>query len=112
RWFGFDDGLYAAARLLEILSLQSGSSSEVFAALAALDRGAVTPELRIPIAGSRTITLMTALLERAERFPGGRPLTVDGLRVDFPDGWGLIRAAHDASALVARFEGRDAQALE
>jgi len=109
RWYGFSDALYAAARLLEILSLQQGDSAEVFAALRT---GAVSPEWRID-AGERGTQIMTGLLDRAERFPGGRANTLDGLRVDFPDGWGLVGEDPDNSAaLLARFEGRDAQALE
>ncbi|WP_101674171.1 phosphomannomutase/phosphoglucomutase [Alloalcanivorax mobilis] len=109
RWFGFDDALYAAARLLEILSLSQNDSAGVFAGLRT---GVTTPELAINVGEARKFELMQALCERAERFPGGRPNTVDGLRVDFPDGWGLIRASNTTPALVTRFEGRDQQALE
>lgn len=109
RWFGFDDALYAGARLLEILSLGQDDSSGVFAGLRT---GVTTPELPIPVSEARKFRLMETLAERAGRFPGGRPNTVDGLRVDFPDGWGLVRASNTTPALVTRFEGRDQQALE
>jgi phosphomannomutase/phosphoglucomutase len=109
RWFGFDDALYAGARLLEILSLGQDDSSDVFAGLRT---GVTTPELPIAVSEARKFRLMETLAERAGRFPGGRPNTVDGLRVDFPDGWGLVRASNTTPALVTRFEGRDQQALE
>lgn len=109
RWFGFDDALYAAARLLEILSLEQGDSAGVFAGLRT---GVTTPELAIAVSEANKFRLMQALTERAGRFPGGRANTVDGLRVDFPDGWGLVRASNTTPALVTRFEGRDQQALE
>ncbi|MDX1802970.1 MAG: phosphomannomutase/phosphoglucomutase [Alcanivorax sp.] len=109
RWFGFDDALYAASRLLEILSLQDDSSSQVFGQLTT---GVTTPELHIPVTDDNKFTLVEALSQRAEQFSGGRATTIDGLRVDFPDGWGLVRASNTTPMLVARFEGRDQDALQ
>ena len=108
RWFGFADGFYAAARVLEILSMQESDSATVFAGLAT---GRSTPLLRLPVPGDQGRALVSAL--RADgRFPGGRAATVDGLRVEFPDGWGVVRLCPLQSVLEMRFEGRDTAALE
>ena len=109
RWFGCDDGLYAGARLLEILSLQDDSAGQVFDGL---KTGLTTPALYIDVSEENKFALVDALVARAEQFAGGRPNTIDGLRVDFPDGWGLVRASNTTPSLVARFEGRDEEALE
>ncbi|EKF74338.1 phosphoglucomutase/phosphomannomutase [Alcanivorax hongdengensis A-11-3] len=109
RWFGFDDGIYAGARLLEILSLQDDDADQVFAAL---QTGLTTPEIQIPVSDETKFDLVDALSKRAEQFSGGRATTIDGLRVDFPDGWGLVRASNTTPVLVARFEGRDEEALQ
>lgn len=109
RWFGCDDGLYAGARLLEILSLQDDSAGQVFDGL---KTGLTTPALYIDVNEENKFALVDALVARAEQFAGGRPTTIDGLRVDFPDGWGLVRASNTTPSLVARFEGRDEEALE
>ncbi|MGJ3257946.1 MAG: phosphomannomutase/phosphoglucomutase [Alcanivorax sp.] len=109
RWFGCDDGLYAGARLLEILSLQDDSAGQVFDGL---KTGLTTPALYIDVSEENKFALVDALTARAEQFAGGRPTTIDGLRVDFPDGWGLVRASNTTPSLVARFEGRDEDALE
>lgn len=108
RWFGCDDGLYAGARLLEILSLQDDSASQVFDGL---KTGLTTPALYIDVSEENKFALVDALAARAEQFAGGRPNTIDGLRVDYPDGWGLVRASNTTPSLVARFEGRDEEAL-
>lgn len=109
RWYGFDDGLYAAARLLEVLSLQDDNADAVFAEL---KTGLTTPEIHIAVDEHRKTELIDGLIDRAEQFSGGRPTTIDGLRIDFPDGWGLVRASNTTPVLVARFEGRDKSALE
>ncbi len=107
RWYGFDDALYAAARLLEILVGESNPPAEVFAELPG---GVATPELRLDMPEERHASFMQTLIERAE-FDGGQPSTVDGLRVDFADGWGLIRASNTTPCLVLRFEADDEAAL-
>ncbi|MZR62888.1 phosphomannomutase/phosphoglucomutase [Alcanivorax sp. DP30] len=109
RWFGCDDGMYAGARLLEILSLLDDPASQVFSEL---KTGITTPALYIDVDEERKFDLVEALSARAERFPGGRPTTIDGLRVDFPDGWGLVRASNTTASLVTRFEGRDEESLQ
>jgi phosphomannomutase/phosphoglucomutase len=108
RWYGFDDGLYAAARLLELLSRESRSPSEVFAAL---PNTVNTPELHIKMAEGENFKLVESLVERA-RFPGARLSTIDGLRVDFDDGFGLVRASNTTPVVVLRFEADNAEALE
>lgn len=109
RWHGCDDGMYAGARLLEILSLLDDPASQIFSGL---KTGITTPALYIEVEESQKFTLVDALSARAEQFAGGRPTTIDGLRVDFPDGWGLVRASNTTASLVARFEGRDEEALQ
>ena len=109
RWFGCDDGAYAGARLLEILSLQDDTAGQVFDQF---KTGVTTPALYIDASDDNKFALIDALMARAEQFAGGRPTTIDGLRVDFPDGWGLVRASNTTPSLVARFEGRDEEALE
>ena len=109
RWFGCDDGAYAGARLLEILSLQDDTAGQVFDQF---QTGATTPALYIDATDDNKFALIDALKAHADQFTGGRPTTIDGLRVDFPDGWGLVRASNTTPSLVARFEGRDEEALE
>jgi phosphomannomutase / phosphoglucomutase len=108
RWHGFDDGPYAAARLLEILSLESGDADQVFSELRT---GVTTPEINIPSSDKAKFAVVEKLKARADAF-GGSATTIDGLRVDFDDGWGLVRASNTSAVLVARFEGRDKAALE
>ncbi|WP_147653493.1 phosphomannomutase/phosphoglucomutase [Vulcaniibacterium gelatinicum] len=107
RWYGFDDAIYAAARLLEILAARPESPSEV---LNALPEGVSTPEIKVePPSGNPH-----AFVERfraAARFEGGRASTMDGLRVDWPDGWGLVRASNTTPVLVLRFDADNAEAL-
>lgn len=108
RWYGFDDGAYAAARLLEILSLESGDADQTFSQL---KTGKTTPEIQIPSTDKEKFILVEKLQAQAEAF-GGSATTIDGLRVDFEDGWGLLRASNTTAILVARFEGRDDAALK
>ncbi|WP_269724263.1 phosphomannomutase/phosphoglucomutase [Nitrosococcus watsonii] len=108
RWFGFDDALYAGARLLEILAADTRSSGEIFAAL---PNGVSTPELRIEMAEGEHFQFMEKLLHQAE-FPEAAVTTIDGLRVDFEEGWGLVRPSNTTPCLVLRFEANDAEALE
>ncbi|MCC2638829.1 MAG: algC [Moraxellaceae bacterium] len=107
RWFGFDDAVYSAARLLEILSLESGTSDEVFAEF---PENPSTPEINIPVSDESKFGFMETLRAQA-RFPDGNVITIDGLRVEFADGWGLVRASNTTPCLVARFEGRTPEAL-
>lgn len=113
RWFGFDDGLYAAARLLEILAQREETVDEV---LAELPEMVATPELKVPVAEGTPHALVAMLVAAAQSpdnpYVGGRLSTIDGLRVDFADGWGLVRASNTTPVLVLRFEGNDTAALE
>jgi phosphomannomutase/phosphoglucomutase len=108
RWYGFDDGMYAAARLLEIVSMDPRDSEEIFAEL---PEGVSTPEIRVDLAEGEPPRVIAAVTERAD-FPDARVTTIDGLRVDFPDGWGLVRASNTQPCLVLRFEGNDDESLE
>ncbi|MEQ6340696.1 MAG: phosphomannomutase/phosphoglucomutase [Gammaproteobacteria bacterium] len=108
RWFGFDDGLYTAARLLEILSRDPRTSSEVFAEV---PDAVSTPELKIELKEGEQLPFMARLLERAH-FPGAELTTIDGLRADFQDGWGLVRSSNTTPSLVLRFEADTAEALK
>jgi phosphomannomutase/phosphoglucomutase len=107
RWFGFDDALYAAARLLEILANDTRSSSDVFSAL---PDSVNTPELNVPMAEGEPPVYMQKLLGSAH-FDDARIATVDGMRVEFEDGWGLVRASNTTPCLVLRFEANDELAL-
>ncbi len=107
RWFGFDDALYAGARLLEILAAENRRSSELFGEL---PESVSTPELNVSMAEGEHFALMQRLIANA-RFGGARMITIDGLRVEFPDGWGLVRASNTTPCLVLRFEADDAEAL-
>ncbi|MCG3201939.1 MAG: hypothetical protein NFCOHLIN_01811 [Gammaproteobacteria bacterium] len=107
RWYGFDDAMYAAARLVEILVGDGRPPKQVFAGLPG---GVATAELRIDMPESRHTAFMQKLVSSAQ-FEGAEVCTIDGLRVDFPDSWGLMRPSNTTPALVARFEGDDAEAL-
>nr|CCF78736.1 phosphomannomutase [Rubrivivax gelatinosus S1] len=112
RWYGFDDAMYTAARLLEILSREADPS----AFLDALPTSFSTPELNVPCAEGENHRVVAELLARAAdgrlALAGGDVGTVDGLRIDFADGFGLIRASNTTPVLVLRFEGHTAEALE
>jgi len=107
RWYGFDDGTYAGCRLLEILS----QSPDANAVLNALPSSFSTPELNVKCAEGQP-PLLVAQLVAAVNFPAPAILnTIDGLRVDWPDGFGLIRASNTTPVLVLRFEGHTPEAL-
>ncbi len=107
RWYGFDDGMYTAARLLEILSREQDPS----AVLNALPQSFNTPELNVACEEGEPHALIEKLRETAQ-FPGSELVTIDGLRADYPDGFGLIRASNTTPVLVMRFEGHTPSALE
>jgi phosphomannomutase len=107
RWYGFDDATYTAARLLEILS-RSKDPSKV---LNALPTSFSTPELNVPCAEGEPKVLVQKLLETA-KFPGAlEVITIDGLRAEYKDGFGLIRSSNTTPVLVMRFEGHTEKAL-
>ena len=107
RWYGFDDATYTAARLLEILS----RSADPSAVLDALPTSFSTPELNVSCAEGEPPKIIERLLAEA-RFPGAEILTIDGLRAEYPDGFGLIRASNTTPVLVMRFEGHTDAALQ
>jgi phosphomannomutase/phosphoglucomutase len=107
RWYGFDDGLYSAARLLELLANDTRSSSELFAEL---PDSVNTPELHIPMAEGEPEDFMKKLLDSA-RFDNASVETIDGMRVEFERGWGLVRASNTVPHLTLRFEADDELAL-
>jgi phosphomannomutase/phosphoglucomutase len=108
RWYGFDDGLYAGARMLELLSRMDDPS----AALNALPQSSSTPELHLQLGEGENIKLIEQL-QRDARFPGAdEVITIDGLRVEYADGFGLARASNTTPVLVMRFEGDSDQALQ
>jgi phosphomannomutase/phosphoglucomutase len=107
RWYGFDDGIYAAARLLEILALEPDDPS---AALKALPGGVSTPEIKVEVADGNPHAFVARFQEQA-RFEGARLSTIDGLRVDWNDGWGLVRASNTTPVLVLRFDADNEDAL-
>jgi phosphomannomutase/phosphoglucomutase len=107
RWFGFDDGLYAAARLLEILS----RSADPSAVLKALPNSSSTPELNIKMNEGEPFTLLDDL-RRDARFEGAQEIiTIDGLRVEYADGFGLARPSNTTPVVVLRFEADNPAAL-
>jgi phosphomannomutase len=108
RWFGFDDGTYAGARLLEIVS----QSPDAGAVLNALPTSFSTPELNVLCAEGEPHGLVQRLVELARFDAPATVNTIDGLRVDWPDGFGLIRASNTTPVLVLRFEGHTKDALE
>ncbi|MBX3662529.1 MAG: phosphomannomutase/phosphoglucomutase [Burkholderiales bacterium] len=108
RWYGFDDGMYAGARLLEILS----RSDDPSAVLEALPDSVSTPELQWQLAEGENYTLMDAL-QKTARFPAAKEIiTIDGLRVEYADGFGLARPSNTTPIIVLRFEADDAAALQ
>ena len=109
RWFGFDDGLYTGCRLLEILSRSDNPS----AVLNALPESSSTPELNIHLPEGSNGHQVIAELAKEAKFEGAQEvITIDGLRVEFADGFGLMRASNTTPVLVLRFEGDDQAALE
>ena len=107
RWYGFDDGTYAGARLLEILS----RSPDANATLEALPTSHTTPELNVPCVEGEPHRLVAQLQKTSFAAPAVVN-TIDGLRVDWPDGFGLIRASNTTPVLVLRFEGHNIAALQ
>ena len=107
RWYGFDDGVYAAARLLEILANENQSSSDYFKQF---PEGIATPEILVMVAEGQAAKIVAALQGKAQQF-SGKPLLLDGLRVDYAEGWGLVRASNTMPCLTLRFEADCTQTL-
>ncbi len=107
RWYGFDDGLYAAARLLEILSNNVSKSAEIFAHL---PESISTPELNLDMDDDIKFDFIDKLITEGD-FAGGKITDIDGVRVDYSTGWGLVRASNTTPCLVIRFEAETKQDL-
>ncbi|MDQ3185762.1 MAG: phosphomannomutase/phosphoglucomutase [Pseudomonadota bacterium] len=108
RWYGFDDGLYAGARLLELLSRQA----DIDAALEAIPDAISTPELQIKLKEGENYEII-AQLQKSARFDNPeRVITTDGLRVEYKDGFGLARSSNTMPVIVLRFEADDEAALK
>ncbi len=109
RWFGIADAIYGAARLLEILASEPIESAEVFAGL---PQAVATPQLRVAVTEDKIAQILRVLVASADKFFHDAKITsLDGVRVDFADGWGSVRASHAVPALVFRFEAEDEPAL-
>lgn len=107
RWYGFDDGLYSAARLMEILAESGQSPSEV---LAELPDSVSTPELKIKTEEGQNYAFVKKFQEQAS-FDGAELNMIDGVRADWPDGWGLVRSSNTTPSLVLRFDADSQEAL-
>ena len=104
RWYGFDDALYSAARLLEIMSNQLRQARVVFSAL---PDSVNTPELKINMEEGEHFKFMERLTAMSSSFTDAEVTLIDGIRVDYADGWGLVRASNTTPCLVLRFEGKN-----
>ncbi len=109
RWYGFDDGIYAAARLLELFSLNAGSVSQLFAPYR--DGLVATPLLVLETPAGRAEEVVR-IMAREGDFDEADVIDLDGLRVEFEEAWGLVRPSRTRPALVFRFEARDQAALD
>lgn len=108
RWYGFDDGIYSAARLLEIISLDKRDAERVFSAF---PMDISTPEINITVTDEGKFALIEALQARGQ-WGEANLTTLDGVRVDYPKGWGLVRASNTTPVLVLRFEADSQDELE
>ncbi|MEE9322235.1 MAG: phosphomannomutase/phosphoglucomutase [Granulosicoccus sp.] len=109
RWYGFDDALYAAARLLEILSKSKKTASEIFGEI---PDSINTPELGYTFERDGAQHEFVKAFVSNAKFDGAKITTIDGLRADFEDGWGLVRASNTTPSLVIRFEADTQEAME
>ena len=107
RWYGFDCGIYSACRLLEILAAEAEAPEAV---LSALPNSVSTPELKVQLEEGENHAFIESFKQRA-RFPGARINIIDGVRADFADGWGLVRASNTTPILVLCFDADSQQAL-
>jgi phosphomannomutase/phosphoglucomutase len=107
RWFGFDDGIYSAARLLEIISLDTRDVDHVFSAFPVSQS---TPEITVAVTDENKFKIIERL-QREAKWGDASITTLDGVRADYPKGWGLVRASNTTPMLVLRFEGDTAEDL-
>lgn len=113
RWYGFDDGIYGAARLLEILAKHlSTQGMDADAFFARYPQDISTPEINVHVTDENKFELVEKLAREGDFGDDGVKTTLDGIRVDYPDGWGLCRASNTTPVLVLRFEGKSDAALE
>lgn len=110
RWYGFDDGIYTAVRILELISKDQRSADEIFAAL---PDSINTPEIKIPVTEENKFVLMEKIIKNL-KFDHAKITTIDGVRADFEDGagFGLIRASNTTPYLIMRFEAKDEAILQ
>ncbi len=108
RWYGFDDAIYSGARALEILSKQKKTLDTLFSEF---PDSVNTPELKLPISEEEKFKFMDEFRDKA-KFENANIITIDGLRVEFKDGWGLIRPSNTTPSLILRFEANDETALK
>ena len=108
RWYGFDDALYCAARIIELLSESDRNYSEL---ASGLPKTFSTPEISIPTTDSAKFQIVRTLIEQGQ-FDGADRNTIDGLRLDYSDGWGLVRASNTGPTLSLRFEAHHISALK
>jgi len=108
RWYGFDDGLYAGARLLELLSREA----DINDTLNNLPDSINTPELQVRVAEGENHTLIAQLQKNAVFNNPQQIITIDGLRVEYSDGFGLARASNTTPVIVLRFEADNESALK
>lgn len=108
RWYGFDDALYTAARFIEIFTNAKESPTEL---LAELPDGVSTPELRMPLSEDQHVGFMEELIEKMT-VSGAETSDIDGLRIEYSDGWGLARPSNTSPNIIFRFEGESEEALE
>jgi phosphomannomutase/phosphoglucomutase len=107
RWYGFDDGVYAAARLLEVVGSQPEGLAEL---LSEFPDGVSTPEITIDVPEFHKFDIVRQIIDRAD-FEDAAITTIDGLRVDFADSWGLVRASNTSPCLTLRFEADNDDSL-
>lgn len=107
RWYGFDDALYTGARMLEVLMASKARPVEVFAEI---PESVSTPELRVDLPEEEHTSFMAALKEKIN-YPGAQIFDIDGYRIEFSDGWGLVRPSNTTPSLILRFEADNQEAL-
>ena len=108
KWYGFDGGHYSAFRLIEIIAQMNENLSSIFGNL---PKAFSTPEINIEVEDSQKFKIVNEFIENA-KFLEGKKITIDGLRVDFKDGWGLLRASNTTPKLVLRFEAKTSERLD
>lgn len=108
RWYGFDDGMYVGARLLEIIAAQPKTVTEIFAQF---PEAVNTPELKLTVPENKKFAIMEKI-KTESKFPGANIIRIDGLRIEFPYGWGLVRASNTSPCLTLRFEADTLDSLK